>query len=34
LRHSKEEILRILEALEYKKAEELESETLDFKKWY
>lgn len=33
MRHSKEEILNILEQLEHKKAEELESETLDFKKW-
>lgn len=33
MRHSKEEILRILNQLEDKKAEELESETLDFKKW-
>ncbi len=33
MRHSKEEILNLLEQLDYKKAEELESETLDFKKW-
>jgi ATP-dependent DNA helicase RecG len=33
LRHSKEEFLNILEQLEHKKAEELESETIDFKKW-
>jgi len=33
LRHSREEILNLLDQLEKKKAEELESETLDFKKW-
>ena len=33
MRRSKEDILKILEELEIKKAEELESETLDFKKW-
>jgi len=33
LRHSKEEILNILEQLENKKANGLESETLDFKEW-
>ena len=33
MRHSKEEILNILEQLENKKAKDLESETLDFKEW-
>ena len=33
MRHSKEDILCILNQLENKKAEELETETLDFKKW-
>ena len=33
MRHSKEEILNILEQLENKKANGLESETLDFKEW-
>jgi hypothetical protein len=31
MRHSKDEILSILEQLEHKKAEELESESVDFK---
>lgn len=33
MRHSKEEIIAILDQLESKKAEDLESETLDFKQW-
>ena len=33
MRHSKEEILAILDQLESKKTEDLESETLDFKQW-
>ena len=33
MRYSKEQILKILKQLENKKAEEFESETLDFKEW-
>ena len=33
MRHSKEQILKFLKQLENKKAEEFESETLDFKEW-
>ena len=33
MRHSKEEIIAILDQLESKKAEDLESETLDSKQW-